>query len=203
MNLRETLGATKQTATKTYQAGLALSLAQKQLLGKWHQWLSEHSIPKTTAWEAIQLYERCSSVDQIQDLTTTEAKIKFHIYQDAIIQSPGSGSSGISGSSGGGGGNGCSGGSGGCGGGGGGTSPLTETRTPAEQLNHSFHQISNACEALSQLTWESGLLYSEEANQILATCKQIQSGITKARTKIKPLKQSARTKKVLSSLDNL
>jgi len=173
----------KSTSVDIYEAGMALSIAKKQLLSRWCQWLDKIGISRNTAWQAVTLYEKCPSSDTIREMTITDAKIKYGIC-NAPLPSSSSGSHG-----------------------GGGGSRETQApeapRTPGEILDLAFHRLTNSRDAITSIEWEASLLYSTEMNQILLACEQIQSAIKKSRKRIKPIKQSTKTKQVLSDLDNL
>ena len=60
--------------------GTCLAIAKgKSRWGEWGRWLKEHNLKRTTAWEAIQLYERAGSEEAIANLTPSQAKRRFGI----------------------------------------------------------------------------------------------------------------------------
>jgi hypothetical protein len=64
-----------------------LTLAQPKVKESglnWTEWLKERNIPRTTAWEAMQLYERAKKVEAIADLMPTEAKQKFGVVKSKL-----------------------------------------------------------------------------------------------------------------------
>jgi hypothetical protein len=71
----------RKSTIQIYRAGRALSLARHKLpLGQtWGGCLKAHHIPRTSAWEAIQVFERAGCEEAIALLTPTEAKQKFGI----------------------------------------------------------------------------------------------------------------------------
>lgn len=76
-------GFLRKTTFHVFEAGRVLDEARKILTnGKlWCAWLKEYEIPRTSAWEAIQLFRRAKSVSAIEGLQITEAKIKFGIQK--------------------------------------------------------------------------------------------------------------------------
>ena len=74
----------RKSTVQIFWAGCALTLAQpkvKEAGLNWTDWLKERDIPRTTAWEAMQLYERAKKVEAIVDLMPTEAKQKFGVVK--------------------------------------------------------------------------------------------------------------------------
>ena len=47
--------------------------------GDWGRWLKEHDLKRTTAWEAIELYQRAGSEEAIANLTPSQAKKRYGI----------------------------------------------------------------------------------------------------------------------------
>ncbi len=77
----EALLLARRSTVQTFRAGRALAIAQEKLKADrgWVQWLKAHNIPRTSAWEAVELFKRAGSEEALADLTLTQAKNKFHI----------------------------------------------------------------------------------------------------------------------------
>ncbi len=84
----------RKSTVQIYRAGRALHFARlkKKADRGWVQWLKDNNIPRTTAWEALELFMSASSEEDIADLTRTQAKKKY-----GIIKGPRAVSSGDSG----------------------------------------------------------------------------------------------------------
>jgi hypothetical protein len=67
--------------TSIFQAGRALKLAHDQFTKKraWGKWLKQQGIPRTSAWEAIELFEQAKTEDAVANLTRVQALKKFGI----------------------------------------------------------------------------------------------------------------------------
>lgn len=74
--------AHKATAA-IFRLGRWLSQAHTHLLnagrGEWTAFLAENEIPRTTAWEAEELFRRAKTEDAVGGMTPTEAKRKFKV----------------------------------------------------------------------------------------------------------------------------
>lgn len=64
-----------------FQAGLALRLSRDQFKKEraWGKWLKEHGIPRTSAWEAIQLFEKAKTEESVANMTRSQALKKFDV----------------------------------------------------------------------------------------------------------------------------
>src|SRR5207248_903675 len=77
----------KQSAHKAtaaiFRLGRWLSQAHTHLLdagrGEWTAFLAENEIPRTTAWEAEELFRRAKTEEAVSRMTPTEAKRKFKV----------------------------------------------------------------------------------------------------------------------------
>jgi hypothetical protein len=71
----------RKSTVQLFRAGHALHILQEKLKGdsQWCSWLKEHRIPRTNAWEAIQLFIRAKTESAVTDLTPGEAKQKYGI----------------------------------------------------------------------------------------------------------------------------
>ena len=71
----------RRTSVETHRVGHALSIVQQKTKPnrQWTKWLTKHGIPRTTAWEAIRLFESATE-EEMSTLTIMEAKIKYGIY---------------------------------------------------------------------------------------------------------------------------
>ena len=83
---RESIQLGRRSTVQIFRSGHALWLARlKVKWGQWNQWLKEHKIKKTTAWEAIQFYERAGSEEAIRNLTWAQAKRRYGITKPPPI----------------------------------------------------------------------------------------------------------------------
>ncbi len=99
--LRESVQLGRRSTVQIFRAGWALSIARRkvkaQKWGEWGRWLEEHNIKRTTAWEAIQLYERAGSEEAIAKLAPSEAKRRYGIGKPPRLDSQESVQSGANG----------------------------------------------------------------------------------------------------------
>ena len=67
--------------TSIFQAGRALRLARDYFkeTRDWGNWLKQHRIPRTSAWESIELFEKAKTEEAVANLTRNEALKKFGI----------------------------------------------------------------------------------------------------------------------------
>ncbi len=78
--LRESIQLGRRSTVQIFRSGHALAIArQKVQWGEWGSWLATHSIKRTTAWEAIQLYLRAGSEEAIANLPPELAKSRYGI----------------------------------------------------------------------------------------------------------------------------
>jgi hypothetical protein len=79
-----------KSSVQIYRAGRVLNLARKKVpKGQtWERCLKSHGIPKTSAWEAMQLYERAPSEEAIASLTPAEAKVKYGVTKKKSVIFP-------------------------------------------------------------------------------------------------------------------
>jgi hypothetical protein len=89
---RESIQIGRRSTLQIFRAGRALSIARRKLAsegwGKWIPWLAEHGIKRTTAWEAIELYNNAKVEKAVQNLTPSEAKRKFGVIRDKRSEPP-------------------------------------------------------------------------------------------------------------------
>jgi hypothetical protein len=71
----------RRSATSLFRAGRVMSAIRDLLKPqrKWTQWQKDHKVGVTTAWQAIELFDRAGSEDALAGLTRTEALKKFEI----------------------------------------------------------------------------------------------------------------------------
>jgi hypothetical protein len=90
---RSKKAACKATAA-IFRLGRWLSQAHDRLLndgrGKWTAFLAENEVPRTTAWEAMELFRRAGSEEAVSRMTPTEAKRHFGVVEekDAVPTPP-------------------------------------------------------------------------------------------------------------------
>jgi hypothetical protein len=79
--LAEATSLGRKSTVQMFRAGRALSLARSKVpAGQgWIECLKIAGIPRTNAWEAMQLFERAGSEEAVSSLTPTEAKHKFGV----------------------------------------------------------------------------------------------------------------------------
>jgi len=72
-----------RSTVQIFRSGHALAIARQKVKserwGEWGRWLAEHNIKRTTAWEAITLYDRAGSEEAIANLTPSQAKKRYGI----------------------------------------------------------------------------------------------------------------------------
>jgi hypothetical protein len=80
---RESIQLGRRSTVQIFRSGHALAIARQKVKserwGEWGRWLAEHNIKRTTAWEAIQLYERAGYEEAIANLTPSQAKRRYGI----------------------------------------------------------------------------------------------------------------------------
>ena len=71
----------RRSVESLFRAGRVLAAIRDRLKsqGKWTEWQKDHKVGVTSAWQAIQLFEKAGSEAAVADLTRTEALIKFNI----------------------------------------------------------------------------------------------------------------------------
>ena len=183
--LSEIQKAGKHTAAQTYRIGRALYFANLKLrvVGKWTAWLEEKGIPAKTATEAIRLYQAVKDENDVADLTSTQAKTKYGIYQEPQrfhFDSPH-----FSGQN---------------------TLAETPSEPPKDEdkVNLAYRRLKDAAEDVDKVKkWTADLLYSTEAEECLRFCQSISQTILKQRKRIKQPKQPQGMKTYLKHLDKL
>jgi hypothetical protein len=80
---KESIQLGRRSTVQVFRSGHALSIAQRKVKaekwGVWGRWLGSHNIKRTTAWEAIKLYQRAGSEEAIAHLMPWEAKRRYGI----------------------------------------------------------------------------------------------------------------------------
>ena len=83
-NAARALDFGRKSSVDLFNAGQALVAVRTQLeingLG-YCEWLKEQKIPRTSAHEAVKLFEAAGTVEAVKDLPITEAKVKFGIVK--------------------------------------------------------------------------------------------------------------------------
>jgi hypothetical protein len=165
----------RREAVEVHRIGYALSIARKTTtpLGQWGKWLTKHRIPRTTAWEAIKLYESASE-EEMAKLTITEAKMKFGIYpefqpsenaeQSALAREV----------------------------------PLE----PDHQLALMHRRLKSVTMTINSIEWQKDLLWSVEVDEVLTFCKEVVRTINQKRKKVQQPKPE-NTKRFLANLRSL
>ena len=71
----------RRSTVSLYSVGRVLSAIKEKLKieGRWTKWQKDHKVGVTSAWQAIQLFEKAFSEEAIVGLTRSEALIKFNI----------------------------------------------------------------------------------------------------------------------------
>ena len=71
----------RRSTVSLYCVGRVLSAIKDKLKveRKWTKWQKDHKVGVTSAWQAIQLFEKAGSEEAVAELTRTEALIKFDI----------------------------------------------------------------------------------------------------------------------------
>ena len=165
----------RRTSVETHRVGHALSIVQQKTkpFGKWTKWLVKHDIPRMTAWEAIKLYESASE-EEVAKLTITEAKVKFGIYPEFMVDDEPNSQ----------------------------TTAARQEGDTEQQVNILYRRLKGALETASSLEWEREILYSEEVNEILQFCRQLMQTINEQRKMVhKPKPEN--TKRYLAHLRSI
>ena len=165
----------RRTSVETHRLGHALSIIQQKTkpFGKWTKWLAKHEIPRTTAWEAIRLFESATE-EEVAELTITEAKIRYGIYPEFILDEPDEE-----------------------------TATTREKDEDVErQVNILYRRLKGAAEVVSSLEWERELLYSVEVDEMLQFCDQVVKTINQQRKTV-PQPKKENTKRYLAHLRSL
>ena len=77
---KESIQLGRRSTVQIFRSGHALSIARRKVpWGDWGRWLKEHDLKRTTAWEAIELYQRAGSEEAIANLTPSQAKKRYGI----------------------------------------------------------------------------------------------------------------------------
>lgn len=81
----EAVGIGRRSAVHLFRAGRALHLARERLKagGEWCGWQARHGIARTSAWEAIGLFERAGDEATVAGLTISAAKAHFGVTRRA------------------------------------------------------------------------------------------------------------------------
>jgi hypothetical protein len=75
----ESLKLGMRAAIEVYYAGMALDVIREKRTtkGSWTQWMLDHDLKNTSCYEAIRLFQRVESVEDLRKLTLTEARDKY------------------------------------------------------------------------------------------------------------------------------
>jgi len=77
---KESIQLGRRSTVQIFRSGHALSIARRKVpWGDWGRWLKEHDLKRTTAWEAVELYQRAGSEEAIANLTPSQAKKRYGI----------------------------------------------------------------------------------------------------------------------------
>lgn len=150
-----------RTAVETHRLGHALSIVQRKtkLLGQWTKWLTKHRIPRTTAWEAVKLYESASE-EELAELTINEAKVKFGIYREFMPEEKEEEVA---------------------------TATATSVQTePSERhLVLACRRLKTVLEQFAGMKWKRELLYAPETDELLEFCQQFVASVEQHRRKVR------------------
>ena len=166
----------RRTAVETHRLGHALSIAQQKTkpFGQWSKWLAKHEIPRTTAWEAIRLFESASE-EEISQLTITEAKVKFGIYSEFMLDDDDEQET---------------------------DTTIEKDSDPGHQVELMHRRLKGVAETISSIEWERDLLWSVEVDEVLTFCKAVLRTVTQQRNKV-PQPKRENTKPYLAHLRSL
>ena len=80
----------RRSVESLFRAGRVLSVIRDRLKPqrKWTQWQKDHKVSVTSAWQAIELYEKSGSETALAGLTRTEALKKFDIDKSKPAAAP-------------------------------------------------------------------------------------------------------------------
>ena len=168
----------RRTSVETHRLGHALSITQQKTkpFGQWMKWLTKHGIPRTTAWEAIRLFESASE-EEVSLLTIREAKIKYGIYPEFMVEDEAEQETAA-------------------------TRANGQDVNPERQVDILYRRLKGAAEVVGELQWERELLYSTEVDEILQFCRQMVRAISQQRNKV-PQPRRENTKPYLAHLRSL
>jgi len=166
----------RRTAVETHRVGHALSIVQQKTKPKrqWLRWLAKYNIPRQTAWEAIRLFESATEED-ISQLTITEAKIKFGIYSEFMLDDDDEQE----------------------------TAATREMDVDSEHQVQLLHRrLKNVAETIGSIEWQRELLWSAEVDEVMTFCKAVLRTVTQQRKKVRQPKRE-NTKPYLEYLRSL
>lgn len=84
----ESLKIGKRSAVEVWYAGMALDIIREKRTtkGAWVQWLDAHELNLDTCYQAIRLFQRAESVDDLRDLTLAQARKKYRTDRGKLWQ---------------------------------------------------------------------------------------------------------------------
>ncbi|KAJ3082383.1 hypothetical protein HK102_001745 [Quaeritorhiza haematococci] len=84
----ESLKIGKRSAVEVWYAGMALDIIREKRTtkGAWVQWLEAHELNLDTCYQAIRLFQRAESVDDLRDLTLAQARKKYRTDRGKLWQ---------------------------------------------------------------------------------------------------------------------
>ena len=166
----------RRTSVETHRVGHALSIVQKKTKPRreWTKWLAKNGIARMSAWEAIRLYESATE-EEVSELTLSEAKIKFGIYQEFMPEEDEPSST---------------------------EAKEANPEDVERQVNLLYRRLKGVAETVTSLDWERDLLYSTEVDEMLQFCRQVVRAINQQRKKARPPKRE-NTKRYLAHLRSL
>lgn len=84
----ESLKIGKRSAIEVWYAGMALDIIREKRTtkGAWVQWLDDHELNLDTCYQAIRLFQRAETVDDLRDLTLAEARKKYRTDRGKLWQ---------------------------------------------------------------------------------------------------------------------
>jgi len=166
----------RRTSVETHRVGHALSIAQQKTKPKrqWGQWLAKYKISRTTAWEAIKLFESATE-EEISQLTITDAKIKYGVYSEFMVDDKAEQETAVE----------------------------RETDSdPCHQVELMHRRLKGVVETISSIEWQNDLLWSVEVDEVLAFCKEVVRTVSQQRKEVQPPKRE-NTKPYLAHLRSL
>lgn len=166
----------RRTSVETHRLGNALSIVQRKTkpFGEWTKWLTKHAIPRTTAWEAIKLFEAATE-EEISQLTITEAKIKYGIYSEFMIDDDDAEET---------------------------TGTRESNVDPEHQVQLLHRRLKGVAETIGSIEWQRDLLWSAEVDEVMTFCKAVLRTVTHQRKQV-PQPEREDTRQYLAHLRSL
>jgi hypothetical protein len=167
----------RRSAVQTHQVGHALSIVRGRTkpTRQWSKWLKKHDIPRTTAWEAIKLFESVSEAE-VSTMTITEAKARYGIYPEFMPDDETATQPAVA--------------------------KEMSTQAPEQQLCVVHRHLRSVATVVNSIEWKPETIFSVEVDEILEFCEQVATAIIERRKKLRRPRKGD-TKEYLAHLQSL